>query len=190
VSRPTARVVGQKAETEAQMMTRLLAVVLLAVPVSAAGQTTSLPIAYFSPQRAFVGSAEGKAAQAKLTSLQTDRSREIEARNDKLKAMQGALQQTGVVVSETARRQRQQEIDRFQVDLQRFIQDAQAEFLGVERQSTAAFEVKLRPALAAVARDKRLLLVINEDEGLIAWADPSLDITPDVIKRLDDSGPR
>jgi len=44
--------------------------------------------------------------------------------------------------------------------------------------------VKLRPALAAVAKEKGLLFVINEDEGLIAWADPAADITPDVVRRL------
>ena len=27
-------------------------------------------------------------------------------------------------------------------------------------------------------------MVINEDAGLIAWADPALDVTPDVLKLL------
>ena len=88
------------------------------------------------------------------------------------------------MLSPTARQEREREIDRFQVDIRRFIQDAQTEFLGVRRRSEDAFLVKLRPALAAVAKEKGLLFVINEDEGLIAWADPAADITPDVVRRL------
>ena len=34
-------------------------------------------------------------------------------------------------------------------------------------------------------RANRYLIVINEDAGLLAWADPLLDITPDVVKTLD-----
>lgn len=88
------------------------------------------------------------------------------------------------VLSPLARQEREREIDRFQVDIQRFIQDAQAEFLGVRQQSESAFAVKLQPALAAVAKEKGLLLVVNEDEGLLAWADPVADITPEVIRRM------
>ena len=60
----------------------------------------------------------------------------------------------------------------------------QAEFLGVRQQFESAFAVKLQPALAAVAKEKGLLLVVNEDEGPLAWADPVADITPEVIRRM------
>jgi len=33
-------------------------------------------------------------------------------------------------------------------------------------------------------KERGLLLVLNEDAGLIAWADSMLDITADVVKRL------
>jgi hypothetical protein len=44
---------------------------------------------------------------------------------------------------------------------------------------------KLRPALAGVAKTRSLSLVTNEDLGSgVAWADPSLDITPLVVAAL------
>jgi outer membrane protein len=141
-------------------------------------------VAYFSPQRAFAASPEGKEADARLQALQSAREMELEARNQKLGALKAALQANAGVLSPAARQERQQELDRFQVDIQRFVQDAQAEFLGVRRQSEDAFLVRLRPALEAVAKEKRLLFVVNEDEGLLAWADPAADITPDVLRRL------
>ena len=161
------------------------ALTLVMSPLSATAQTAiAAQVAYFSPQRAFAASPDGKEAEARLTALQATRERELDARNQKLSALRGALQANAAVLSPSARQEREREIDRFQVDIQRFIQDAQAEFLGVRQQSESAFAVKLQPALAAVAKEKGLLLVVNEDEGLLAWADPVADITPEVIRRM------
>ena len=62
--------------------------------------------------------------------------------------------------------------------------EPQPELMGVRRQSEEAFLVKLHPAVEAVAKEKGLLLVINEDEGLLVWADPVADITAEVVKRV------
>ena len=162
-------------------------VLVMVLPSMAAAQVAQsissdlTRLAYVSPQRAFYESNDGKAAQAKLTSLQSETSREVEARNTKLKALQQELGQRASVLAETARREREQEIDRFQVDLQRFMEDAQAQFLGVRRNLENAFLAKLGPALDSVARKRGLLFVLNQDSGVLAWADPSLDITTDVI---------
>jgi Skp family chaperone for outer membrane proteins len=151
-----------------------------APPASAA----NVRLAYFSPQRAFYDSADGKAAQAKLSSIQAEASKQIEAQNAKLKALQNSLAQSSLLLSEAARRAREQEIEKFQIDLQRFVEDAQAEFLGVQRQLESAFLAKLRPALESVAQSRGLLLVLNEDAGVIAWSDPALDITSEVVTRV------
>jgi Skp family chaperone for outer membrane proteins len=134
--------------------------------------------------RAFFSSADGKAAQAKLTSLQAERSKEIDARNATIAQLQSTLQRTTAELDATTLRVREQEIERFRLDLQRYIEDAQAEFLGVQKELESAFLAKLTPALSLVVKDRGLVLVLNEDAGLIAWADPSLDITSDVVRRI------
>src|SRR5687767_8977585 len=100
----------------------LVLVCLMVLPSPAAAQlpqsVTADPVrlAYVSPQRAFYESNDGKAAQARLTSLQSEMSREAEARNAKLKALQDDLAQRASVLAESARLQREQEIGRFQID--------------------------------------------------------------------------
>ena len=141
-------------------------------------------LAYFSPQRAFALSPDGKAAEAKLSALEAERSKELAARTAKLQDMQNSLQQTAAVLAESARRQRELEVERYQIDMKRFLEDAQAEFLGVQRNLENSFFARLRPAVDAVARERNLLFVINEDAGVLAWANPVLDITDDVVKRL------
>lgn len=149
-----------------------------------AGDATSR-MAYFSPQRAFALSADGKAAQAKLSSLEAERSREIAARTTKLKELQESLAKSEAVLAESARAQRALEVQRFEIDVQRFVEDAQAEFMGVQRNLENAFFVKLRPAIASVVKERGLVFLFNEDSGLLAWADPTRDVTADIANRVD-----
>ena len=151
-----------------------------ALPTDAA----SSRLAYFSPQRAFALSSDGKAAEAKLSALEAATSKEIAARNAKLKDMQEALERSTAVLGDAARRQREVEVERFQIDTKRFLEDAQAQFLGVQRDLENSFFAKLRPALDAVAKERGFFFVFNEDSGQLAWANPALDITGDVVKKL------
>ena len=163
---------------------------LLALPTLASAQSAIQPdalmsrLAYFSPQRAFALSPDGKAAEARLLALEAEKGKEIAARNAKLQDMQNSLQQGAGVLGDTARRQREIEVERFQIDTKRFVEDAQAEFLGVQRNLENSFLTKLRPALEALAKERNLLFVINEDAGLLAWANPTLDITGDIVQRM------
>ena len=155
----------------------------LAVPALASAQTTGV-LAHFSPQRAYVESAAGKAAQSRLATLEAERAREIGAREQAIRTRQDALDKAASVLSDTARADRTREIEKFKIELNRFIEDAQAEMVGVRREVESAFLTKLRPALESVSKSRGLPLVFNADAGFLAWADPALDVTPAVIERL------
>lgn len=164
--------------------------VVLWVPVVAGAQVApealmDSRLAFFSPARAFTISTEGKAAQAKLSAIEAEKAKEIEARNRDLQARREALSRRSAALDAAARRLEEQQLQRFEIDVQRFIQDAQSELAGAQRDAESAFLARLRPALAEVAQQKNLLIVFKEDEGFIAWADPRLDITPDVVRRLE-----
>jgi outer membrane protein len=164
----------------------LAVLMLLGFSSGLAAQTNPLlppatKLAYFSAERAFAESVDGKTAQAALTSLRTARTKEIDARTARLQA----LRQAAAAQDAVARGASEREIERFELDLRRFTEDAQAEFLGVQKAAESAFLTKLRPVFDSVVKEKQLLLVFDIDSGLLAWADPSLDITPDIVKRLD-----
>jgi outer membrane protein len=141
----------------------------------------AIRLAYVSPQRAFYESNDGKAAQARLSSIEAETSREVESRSAKLKALQQGLAERASVLAEGARREREQEINRFEIDLQRFVEDAQARFLGIRRDLENAFLAKFGPAVDSIAKKRGLLFVLNQDSGVLVWVDPRLDITADVI---------
>ena len=63
-------------------------------------------------------------------------------------------------------------------DAQKSVEDLQTE-LQVE------FERRLRPILSEVASTKNLHMVFSQADSGVVWANPGLDITADVIKKLD-----
>lgn len=155
-----------------------------AATLSAQSATAGIRLGCVSLQRVFSESAEGKAAIARLSALQEERARAIEEKNKALQLQEQTLQQNASVLNEEARTQRSNAVERFRIDVQRFIQDAQAELMGVQREVESAFVFKFKPAVEKVAKDKGLQIVFNLDDGLISWADSSLDITAEVVTQL------
>ena len=173
-------------------MTRVLSlfVCLAAVTASSASaQTPSVPvhsrIAFFSPSRAFAESTDGKAAAARLTALETDRAKAAQEKETAMVKLERSLEQSTSVLSEAARGQRTKELEKFRLDTQRFIEDTQAELMGVRRDAETAFLVKLRPAIERVVKDNGIELLFNFDSGVLAWGDPSLDVTPQILKHVE-----
>ena len=162
----------------------------LLCPWTASAQQTTVRVGSLSPQRAFAESAEGKAGIARLQALEERQSREIAAKNKTLQSQQQALEQNGSVLSAEARARQSREVERFRIDVQRFIEEAQAELVGTQREIESAFLTKLRPAVDQIAKARQLQLVVNLDADSVLWADAAIDITSDVVKQLASGEPR
>ena len=142
-------------------------------------------IAYFNPQAVFQASADGRAAVTRVNALIQKKQTE---NADKAKLLQGnqqKLQTSGSVMNETARVQLEKEIEKQTKDAERFQQDAQAEINELQQEVQNDFVKKLSPIVEQLAVEKGLHLVFNASESGIAWATPGLDLTGDVIKKLD-----
>ena len=142
-------------------------------------------IAFFNPQAVFQASSEGRAGVTRVNALIQKKQTE---NADKAKLLQGnqqKLQTSGSVMNETARVQLEKEIEKQTKDAERFQQDAQAEINELQQEVQSDFVKKLSPIVEALANEKGLHIVFNASESGIAWAAPGLDLTADVIKRLD-----
>jgi len=146
-------------------------------------------VAYFNPQAVFQNSADGKAAVSRVNALIQKKQTE---NADKAKLLQGnqqKLQTSGSVMNEAARTQLEKEIERQTKDAERFQQDAQAEINELQQEVQNEFVKKLSPIIEQLANEKGLHMVFNAVESGIAWAAPGLDLTADVIKKLDAAKP-
>jgi outer membrane protein len=146
-------------------------------------------MAYINPQRIFQESAEGKTALTRVQTLINRKQTEGQDRQKKLAADQQKLQTSGGVMNEAARSQLEKEIEKEQVDGQRFQQDAQAEINELQQEVQNEFIKKVSPMIEAVAKEKGVQLVFDLNNAGLAYFDPGLDLTADVIKKLDASRP-
>jgi outer membrane protein len=139
--------------------------------------------AYINIQRIASESAEGRTSSAKIDALRTKKATEL---TDKNKAVEGLqAKQRSAVLGEDARAQIQRDIDKIQVDIQRLTQDAQAELQDLQNELQVEFQRKVAPIIEQVARDKGLQLLFSQSDSGLVWADAGLDLTADVIRRMD-----
>ncbi len=142
-------------------------------------------IAVFNPVAVFQNSADGRAAVGRVNALIEKKQKE---NADKAKLLQGnqqKLQTSGSVMNETARVQLEKEIEKQTKDAERFQQDAQAEINELQTEVQNEFVKKLQPIVLEMAAEKGLQLVFNTSEAGLAFVAPGLDLTADVIKKLD-----
>lgn len=144
-------------------------------------------VAYIDIQRIASESAAGKASSAQVQALVKKKQDEGAARAKALQDNQAKLQQSGSVMSDDARTKLQHQIEQEQVDAQRFQQDAQREINDLQQQLQADFERKLMPVIDKLVTDKGIQVLLSRADAGIVWANPALDLTDELIKRLDDA---
>lgn len=142
-------------------------------------------VAYVIMQRVFFESNDGKAAAAKMQALEQKKTSEINEKNKLLQGLSQKLEKEGSVMSASAQADLQKQAERTRLDIERATQDAQQELQELQGQIEQDFNRKVQPLLAEVAQEKGLHFIFNGQGSGIAWADPGLDVTADVIKKLD-----
>lgn len=146
-------------------------------------------VAFVVLQRIANESAEGKAASTQIQGLQQKKAAELADKQKQLQGIQAKLEKEGTVMSATAQADLTKQAERINTEIQRFTQDAQQELAELQQQLQQQFESRVTPVLEEVRKEKGLLMIFNgPDSGLVA-ADPGLDISADVIKKMDAAKP-
>jgi outer membrane protein len=128
-------------------------------------------------------------ATSKVKALNDKKVTELNDKNKQLQTAEAKLQKEGGVMSDAARGQLEKEIDRLQKEIQRFTQDAQAEVQELQNELQRDFQRKLLPIVGQVGADKGLHMIFSVEESGLVWADTGLDMTAEIIKRLDAAKP-
>ncbi len=145
-------------------------------------------VAFVNLQQIASLSTEGKASTAKVQALIQKKQTEGAAKSKALQDNQNKLQQSGSLMNESARSQLEKEIERQQVEGQRFQQDAQAEINELQQELQNDFQKKLFPVLEQLAQEKGLQILFSAADAGVIWAEPGLDLTMEAVKKLDSGG--
>jgi len=146
-------------------------------------------VAYVVLQRIANESADGRVATTRIQALQQKKAAELNEKNKQLTAMQQKLEKEGSVMSANVAGELQKNIEKTTLEVQRFTQDAQAEVQELQQTLQQEFQQRLEPVLQQVATDMGLQFVFNGPDAGLVWADAALDISAEVIKKLDSAKP-
>src|SRR5687768_7623490 len=145
-------------------------------------------IAYIDLQFIASNSSEGKAATSKIQEFAKKKTAELEGKTKALEGARNKLLQGGTVLSDQARTQMEKDIDKMSRELQFAQQDAQAEQQQLTQELQSDFQTRLNPIIDQVAKEKGLHLVLSIADSGAVWADVGLNISAEVMKRLDAAG--
>lgn len=142
-------------------------------------------VAFVNLQQIAGLSADGKAANIRVQALIQKKQTEAADKEKQLATNQQKLQTGGALLSDAARAQLEKDIEKLQVESQRFQQDAQAEITELQQQLQNDFQKRLFPVLQQMAQEKGLQVLLSlADIGAIWW-DPGLDLTAEAVKSFD-----
>jgi outer membrane protein len=144
--------------------------------------------AFVNIQRIAAESAAGLTLTGRVQALNQQKVNELNERNVALQAAQQKFDAGATVLSPTAAAQLQREIERQQIDIQRFTEDAQEEVTALQTQLQEEFQLRLSPIIQEVATERGLHLLFSVTDSGLVWADQSLDVTAEVIQRFDSLG--
>lgn len=143
-------------------------------------------IAYVNLQMIANQSAEGKSLTAKVQALMAKKQGEAQGKQKALADAQQKLQTSGTLISDQARGALEKDIERMNLEGQRFQQDAQAEINELSQQLQSEFQQKLFPILDALVKEHDLHLLLSAADAGIVAGNPGIDLTMEAVKKLDE----
>jgi outer membrane protein len=130
-------------------------------------------------------SKAGKAALARIEDMGRQKTAAVEIKAADLQRQQAELQKNAASMSDRALADLQRAFAKARVDFDRLQQDAQKEIEAMQAAFEIEFRAKLAPVIAEVSKEKGLQFVFGLEQAAIVWWSPSVDISEDVVKRLD-----
>ncbi len=144
-------------------------------------------IAYVDMQGIAQGSAEGKTYSSRIGELQKKKSAEIAEKTKQLDAARNKQATATSVMNDSARLSLEKEVDKLTREVQFAQQEAQSELQALQAELQVDFQRKVGPIVDAIAKEKGLHFLLDISTSGAVWWESGLDLTQEVIKRLDAS---
>ena len=152
-------------------------------PVAAGPALTPPTIAVVDLQRVVRDSAAGKSIQSQLEVESRKFRDQVTKLQDELKVGENELRRQRSVMSQEAANEQQAALQRRQADAQRTVQERQEALQKGENDALNVVVDNMRDIVQQMANERHLGMVVNK-QAVISMADKNMDITDDVIQRL------
>ncbi len=159
----------------------LMVVVVAAVALPAAAQNK---IAVIDVQRVVTESDPGKEVMQRLKALTDAKSQEGQALQQQFVTLQEQFNKQRFTVSETRQAEMSKEIEDKQIAIRRFQDDAQREVQEAQRRELGGLEERILPIINQIGQEQSFTLIFNKFQSGLVYADETVDITDEVIRRF------
>jgi outer membrane protein len=153
---------------------------LFAVPARA----QAMKIGYVDVQRAVQEVEEGKAARSRLQHELQQKQADIAKKRADLEKMKADYDKQAPVLSEDAKRKRQEDLQKAFVDAQNAAGQMQEELSGKEQEAMQGISKRLLQVVAEVSERESFNFVI--DKAALLYAPAASDVTNEVVRRYNE----
>jgi outer membrane protein len=162
----------------------LVLICMLGLTLSLIAQEKPIKIGIINTNRIISESVEGKKFLSYLETKQKEKQAEIDAMRNKLQQDADQFQRQQGSLSDEARLRKQSELNKRKTDLDRYIEDAEAEMQAIQRERFAQIQKKIMPIIQQIGSEQNFTLIFEGNAAML-YVDTSIDITSDIITRFD-----
>lgn len=128
-------------------------------------------------------SQKGIAMKQKLDQERVARQRELDVRQQEVMKLQAEFEKQAPLLSEQAKRERSEALQRKVRDIRRVAEDANRDFDKRVREAEVDITREILAIVQEYGKDQGFTVVL--ERGTLVYAAPNVDITAEVIKRYD-----
>lgn len=154
-------------------------VLAFALPAAAQAKVSVIDV-----QRVVTESDPGKEVMQRLRSLTEAKAQQGQSLQQELATLQDQFNKQRFTVSEARQAEMQKEIEDKQISIRRFQDDAQREVAEAQRRELGSLEERIMPIIDQIGKEQGLTLIFNKFQSGLVYADETIDITDEVIRRF------
>ncbi|RLE26829.1 MAG: hypothetical protein DRJ61_01020 [Acidobacteria bacterium] len=156
---------------------------VVAIGVATSGMA-QINIAVIDIQRVVTDSDAGKESLGRLQKLQDAKIAEGRAIQETMDGLREQLSKQRFTLTESKVAELSKQIEDKGIAMQRFQDDAQRELDEARRTALAGLEERILPVIDEVGKERKMTLIFNKFQAGLVYADESVDITDEVIRRF------
>jgi Skp family chaperone for outer membrane proteins len=149
-----------------------------------AAQDTTIKIAVVDLERVFVLSNPGKELQAKLEKFQQDVQAQGTQMTEKANEIRKRAAEGGQTLTEDKLAELQTQYEDEAIAIRRFREEKQREGERLKNEGLRVIEQQLEPVFKAIRDERGYDLILNNVPGIVVMANEKVDITQEIVERL------
>ncbi len=142
-------------------------------------------IGYVDMQRVVTESAAGKRARAEMEGMVKQKQEQVNREGQKLKALQESFEKEKLTLTDAQKKTKQRDFEKKVQAYQQLASDAQRDLSQKDADITRKALTDIRAAIRELAKEEKLMLVLEKNEQPVLYAEDGPDLTDKVIKAYD-----